>query len=358
MRQADKEETGLAPPMADGRGFVPAPGMDADAPPVLLVVVDTEEEFDWNKPFSPSEVAVSSMAAQEAAQRILESHGLRPVYAVDYPIVDTEEGYAWLRERHAAGLIDIGAQMHPWVNPPRREEISFRNSFAGNLPRELERAKIASLTERIGEVFGTSPVFYKAGRYGFGPNTAGILLEQGYLIDGSSFPTRDFRHEGGPDYTAHPVAPYWIRAGSGALLELPRTAAVTGLLSSWAARLFPLIATPAGERLRLPGICSRLGLMNRITLTPEGVSLEEAKLLTRHLLARGQRVFHLSYHSPSLVPGHTPYVRSDKDLEAFLRWLDEYIAFFLHEAGGVAMPLDEIYAAMQAAADNAAKRVS
>jgi len=351
MQQARKETAAAG----GGLGPVPAPGMGAEHPPVLLVVVDTEEEFDWEKPFSPSEVGVSAMAAQEAAQRILESHGLRPVYAVDYPIVDTEEGYAWLRERHSAGRIDIGAQMHPWVNPPRREEISFRNSFAGNLPRDLEREKIVALTERIGEVFGAAPVFYKAGRYGFGPNTADLLLEQGYLIDGSSFPTRDFRHEGGPDYTGHPVAPYWIRTRAGALLELPRTAAVTGLFSPWAARLFPLISTPAGERLRLPGVCSRLGLMNRITLTPEGVSLEEAKLLTRHLLAQGQRIFHLSYHSPSLVPGHTPYVRSQRDLEAFLHWLDDYIAFFLHEAGGVAMPLDEIYTTMKAAEANSAE---
>ena len=36
--------------------------------------------------------------------------------------------------------------------------------------------------------------------------------------------------------------------------------------------------------------------------------------LTRALLARGQRTFVLSLHSPSVVPGNTPYVRSDADL--------------------------------------------
>jgi len=46
------------------------------------------------------------------------------------------------------------------------------------------------------------------------------------------------------------------------------------------------------------------------------------------------RIFVLSYHSPSLEPGHTPYVRSAADLSNFLSWIEEYLAFFIHEVGG------------------------
>ena len=42
----------------------------------------------------------------------------------------------------------------------------------------------------------------------------------------------------------------------------------------------------------------------------------------------------LSLHSPSVVPGHTPYVRTDADLVALLQRLRDYLRFFRHELRG------------------------
>jgi hypothetical protein len=50
--------------------------------------------------------------------------------------------------------------------------------------------------------------------------------------------------------------------------------------------------------------------------------------------AAGHRVFVLTYHSPSLEPGHTPYVRTEDDLARFLAWLDGFYSFFREELGG------------------------
>src|SRR5205823_13792153 len=86
-----------------------------------------------------------------------------------------------------------------------------------------------------------------------------------------------------------------------------------------------------------PGYFARLGLLERITLTPEGVSLEEMKRLTRRLMARGNRVFSLNYHSSSLLPGYTPYVRTADDRDRFLGKIESYLEVFFAEFGGVAM---------------------
>jgi hypothetical protein len=53
------------------------------------------------------------------------------------------------------------------------------------------------------------------------------------------------------------------------------------------------------------------------------------------MLAEGHRVFAVSYHTPSLLPGHTPYVRTRQDLDAFLAWLEGYCEFFMADALGV-----------------------
>ena len=53
--------------------------------------------------------------------------------------------------------------------------MNAHNSYPGNLPRDLEAEKLRLLTEKITRSFGTRPVTYLAGRYGFGPNTGEIL---------------------------------------------------------------------------------------------------------------------------------------------------------------------------------------
>src|SRR5205814_3628113 len=86
-----------------------------------------------------------------------------------------------------------------------------------------------------------------------------------------------------------------------------------------------------GSRLRLPGVLARLRLVERIQLTPEGTSLQEAKRLTTELIKRGQGIFVLTYHSTSLLPGSNPYVHTQRDLSCFLDWLRGYFEFFFTE---------------------------
>ena len=105
--------------------------------PLLLVLIDTEEEFDWSRPHDRASVGTSSIAAQTRAQAIFDRHGIRPIYCIDYPVAET--GYGLLRELHAEAKCDIGAHLHPWVNPPHDEPLTNRNSYPGNLPRALER---------------------------------------------------------------------------------------------------------------------------------------------------------------------------------------------------------------------------
>jgi hypothetical protein len=52
----------------------------------------------------------------------------------------------------------------------------------------------------------------------------------------------------------------------------------------------------------------------------------------------------LSFHSPSLVPGHTPYVRDSADLAAFHDWWDRVFAH-LDRRGIAPTTLAEVIAA-------------
>ena len=302
-------------------------------PPLLQVVVDTEEEFDWGAPFDRTRVGVTAMQHQHLAQALFAPYRLKPTYVIDHPVATTPDSVAVLAGFLAAGQCQIGAHLHPWVNPPFDEPVSRFNSYAGNLAPALERQKLAALTEAIAVSFGARPSIYKAGRYGVGPATAATLRALGYEIDLSMVPHSDFGDDGGPDFRGCPDRPCWI-GQAGGLLAIPLSRGFSGALAGIGPSLSPAVESPLGRRARAGSVLARLGLLERATLTPEGVGFAAQRRLVRAMLAQGHRVFSLTYHSPSLAIGHTPYVRSAADLAALLERIRRLLQFFFDELGG------------------------
>jgi hypothetical protein len=300
--------------------------------PRLLVLIDAEEEFDWRS-FRRTGTSVKNIARQVLIQSILDRYQVTPMYLVDYPVADQRDGVAPLLEFLKDGRCTVGAQLHAWVNPPFDEEISVHNTYPGNLPRALEHAKIAALTAKIAEAFGVSPLVYRAGRYGIGVNTPTIIAGLGYRIDASVVPFTDYSASGGPNFLDAPADPHWIGEGRD-ILEIPCTVGLVGPLARFNRRLPRMVLAAGAQSVHVPGVFARFGLLERVRLTPEGISIDVAKRLTRTLVDQGHRVFVVSYHSSSLIPGSTPYVTSEADLTTFCDWFERYLEFFLADLGG------------------------
>lgn len=320
----------------------PSCSLPEDHPPLLLVVIDTEEEFDWSRPHARENTSVTAIAAQGLAQEIFASRAITPTYVIDYPVASSPAAVEALRVFADPGHCRIGAHLHPWVNPPHMEAVNAYNSYPGNLPVALEREKLETLTVAIAKGFGARPIVYKAGRYGVGAATAEILEELGYLIDVSVVPFTSFSSDGGPDFSGAGFHPSWF-GSKGELLEIPLSCGFYGQLRSLGPAIFSRLSSDLGMRLRLPGILARSGLLERIRLTPEGIDLAANIRLVWSLYDQGCRVFTFTYHSPSLVPGMTPYVRSERDLSEFLRTMDNFFAFFTKELGGRPSEPLEVY---------------
>jgi hypothetical protein len=300
-----------------GRSAVFAPGFGQR----VLLTVDTEEEFDWRAPFRREGYGLSHTAAIPRFQAFCETLGAHPVYLVDWPIVHDARAVEVIGDAVRRGTADVGVQLHPWVNPPFEEDVSTANSFAGNLPQALEVAKFSALRDAVEAAFGSAPQIYRAGRYGLGPNTAAMLRQAGIRIDTSVRPLFDYSDQGGPDYSNHPLAPYWVDPDH-ALLELPVTSTFWGPLR----RLGPLIHRVQRHVPTFFSGFSRLGLLERIALTPEGVSAREALRGIDLSLDAGLPLLVLSFHSPTLAPGHTPYARTEGEVETLYAWFETVYA--------------------------------
>lgn len=314
----------------------------------FMLTVDTEEEFDWDKPLDRTSHSIVTVPALRKFQQFCEGFGVAPVYLLDYPVASSGTATEALGEAVSAGRAEIGVQLHPWVSPPFEEELNEHNSFAGNLPPELERAKFAELRDTIERNFGMPPLIYRAGRYGVGPNTAGILKDAGLAIDTSVRANFDYSHAGGPKFREHPLRPYWIDSER-RLLELPLTTVYWGPLRQLGGWIYPhLWRAPS-----LRGVLAKTGMLERIPLTPEGVTSEEAIRGTDIALDSGLPVLVFSFHSPSLRPGHTPYIRSESDVDGFYDWWRSLFTYLEHRnvrPTGVREVMDAVRLASGAAA--------
>jgi len=160
--------------------------LDSHIRPMLLVVVDTEEEFDWDKPFSRDARSTANMREQHRAQAILDRYGATR------------------------------------VTPPYSELVSPENSYGCNLDPALEREKIEVLTETVAAGLGTAPVHFRAGRYGLGFGTLRTLRALGYRTELSIAPHSNFASDGGPSFYGWTNEPYW-HGTPGGLLGIPVT---------------------------------------------------------------------------------------------------------------------------------------
>jgi hypothetical protein len=313
--------------------FTPLP-LRPGVPPRLFVIVDTEEEFDWSAPFSRSAVGVTAIDEVGRLQSTLAPYRLRPTYVIDYPVASTRSSAGRLAALARAGDCEIGAHLHPWVNPPFDEPLGPRTSYACNLGADLEAEKLARLTAAIEEHLGIRARVYKAGRYGFGPTTARTLERLGFDVDVSVNPHMDLSGDGGPSFRAFDERPGFF-GDSRQLLEVPCTTGFVGTARRIGPALHPLASAAWLQPVRAVGILARSGLLNRVMLSPEGNTLAEMEALTRVLYADGARVFCLTMHSPSFKPGCTPYVRTEADRDAFLTTIDRFCDFFINGLGGV-----------------------
>jgi hypothetical protein len=269
--------------------------------------------------------------------------GICPIYLVDTPIATSQRAIDSLGDAVKAGRAEIGVHLHPWLTPPHDEEISDFNSFAGNLPAELERAKFFNLRDTIERNFGVVPRISRSGRYGAGPNTAQILIEAGIAVDSSVRARFDYSSEGGPNYREHPIRPYWLDRAAG-LLELPLTTVYWGPLGRLGSWIYPrLWRIP-----QLRGLLAHIGLLDRIPLTPEGVSAMEAKRGIDAAIAQRLPLLVFSFHSPSLAPGNTPYVASHDQLDDFYDWW-RAIFGYLQQQGIAPAGIGDIMSAVELA---------
>jgi hypothetical protein len=109
---------------------------------------------------------------------------------------------------------------------------------------------------------------------------------------------------------------------------------VTTGYAGWLRRFGPQLFDVAQQPWARSAHGRHSGALERVRLSPEVANGDEMRRVTASLRDGGCEVFSLTFHRPSMVAGHTPYVRSAADLELFIATVYDYCVWFRNEIGG------------------------
>jgi hypothetical protein len=309
--------------------------------PRLLFTIDVEEDMPGWQIRTPT--SATNVAALPRLAELCARHGVQPTYLCSYPVVTLSESATILRQLARRGDCEFGTHLHPWTTPPygevpgRAGDERQHAYYLFELGPERFRAKLEVLHAAVGELSGSAPRSFRAGRFGIDAPTLRELLPLGYEVDTSITPLAEHTSDGGPDFRGAPQRPYRparddvTRAGDLELVEIPVSIALSRRLPRALEQLY--VHLPPVTRLR--GLLSRdfLGWLDYAWLYPVRFSLEEMQAAARTLVRSGSEVLNVFLHSSELVPGLSGRIATPADVEQVFTRLDGFFAFCRREFG-------------------------
>ncbi len=256
----------------------------------------------------------------ERLHPLFQRFGVKPTYLLSPEL---------LRDPRSAELLsalrgcELGTHLHGEFAEPRASEPDVTAAVQRDYPPDVEGAKLAWLTRAFREAFGRGPRSFRAGRFGIGTSTIGLLEGLGYAVDSSVTPYVSWSHvspglsfDSAPEQPYHPARHDPSRRGDAALLEIPITIRPPRLAA-------------------LPFLGKRI---ERRWLRPTKSSGTELLAVARETVARSRRahpaapvILNAMFHNVEVVAGKSPYASTEARARRILDRLGTLLEFARHE---------------------------
>lgn len=303
--------------------------------PSLLMTVDTEEAFDWSN-HDPGNHKICDTQDIDRFQTLCENLTIKPLYFLTYPLINDAPTRNYFNTLHNEGRADLGLHLHGWNTPPISEAPHVENSWQCNLPIDLQRAKLKSLSDKFEKAFGFRAIAHRAGRYGIDLKAYAALAEVGISFDFSPCPGFDFSAQGGPDFeTMSPKAFRVCIEDKPTITVMP----VTGGRGYRGMNLFEISKNTPGYA-HPPSKPNRTKLPLRITC--EAATIDGILSFTKTAINQDINLMTFSLHSSSMTVGSSPYAKDEKMVNEHLNFITTYIQKFRNELGGKTINLQEL----------------
>lgn len=254
-------------------------------------------------------------------QPLFERHRAKPTYLLSSEVIRDARSAEALA---SLGACELGAHLHGEYAEPGAFEPDVTEVFQRDYAADVERAKLTDLTESFARTFGRRPASFRAGRFGIGPNTIGILCDLGYAVESSVTPFVDWSDkapgltfDGAPTQPYRPAARAPAREGDAPILEVPVT------IRPRAMQRMPLVGKLVEARWLRPtrGTAASLVAVARDEIASAKAARPSAPV-----------VLNAMFHNVEIVPGASPYAADDREAKGILDRLEALLAFAARES--------------------------
>lgn len=238
----------------------------------------------------------------ERLHPLFRSLGAKPTYLLSPELL---RDAACVERLASLDGCELGTHLHGELAEPGAFEPEETTAVQREYPPEVERAKLAWLTQAYRDAFGRAPASFRAGRFGIGTSTVRILEDLGYAVESSVTPFMDWSRVskglsfvGAPTQPYHPDAADPARPGSSRLLEVPVT------IRPRALSRVPVVGKHVEPRW----------------LRPTRTEGEDLVALAREVVADERRarpelpvVLNAMFHNVEVVAGKSPYAATEAE---------------------------------------------
>ena len=302
----------------------------SQTPVYLLLIVDVEEEGLFSGRY-PRQPVASNVAALPGLAPLTREQGIPLTLVCAHSVFTDPAACRVLLGMRDQLRAEIGAHLHYWSTPPHTEPGAVARSAssanpvnpvmaqyvaAKDVPEDILRAKLSALFTAARECCGAPVTSFRMGRWDLARSLWPLLEEQGVLVDSSVRPWQ--YPQGWRDHFLAPTQPYSLTVNGRTLLEVPDTAV-------------PLLPG-AGQWLYKSPAPLLHRLHQGLVMTPNPVyhSLFYMKAAAQLMLARGQRVISLTWHSSEVMPGATPHLPTKAHVDAMLGKVSAFVRWLSH----------------------------
>lgn len=298
----------------------------------VLITIDTEED-EWGE-YTKQKYNVENISRLPLVQELFDRYNARPTYLVDWPVATNSKAVDILKSILNKNQCAIGTHCHSWNTPPQNAPVNEFTSMLSNLPYQDIYCKIGTLHQAITDAFGKRPTVFRSGRYGFNSDVARSLIELGYVADSSMTPFRDWRKYSGPDFRH--ISTYHFRfhkdslskaSKNGPLIEFPLSIGFLQSVNSLHKIIRWTFSVPPFSKIKIIGLLEKLSIHNLAWLSPEKSDGPTMIRLANRFVKLKHSFLVLDFHSTSLLPGKSPYVRNSNDLKKFLRNIEHFLMY-------------------------------
>jgi hypothetical protein len=297
------------------------------SPTRYAVTIDTEEEWDWGSGYPTGPASVRNIAHLTAFQDRVEWFGAAVTYFTNHAVLTDPASRDIICRLSQRPNVEIGLHIHPWNTPPvaPTDRVTPRESFLHNLPG-AEAEKKLDESFRAFEKAGIVPTCFRGGRYSTSPLIQSYLRDRGVIADCSVLPFNTWADEGAPDYRDRDLTPRRLPPRNEddlAMWELPLTFGFVGKSFDFWRRAFRLFDSPGFNKLPFGGVAGRLFGARKCWLNFENPLGEGMTDLFDVVRSLDLPYACFTMHSSSLLPGGSPYAKTQADVGALLKRVDD-----------------------------------